>query len=118
MQSLEEAGAHRGESVSLSRAPCLCLYVKYEAASVWVGGLCEQRGFGVDRELCRGLVAVDYRALCPSALNKRMSRIKRQCSMGLLSSRLRSPHQRSAGGSGAPVVMDKSIDSSVSAGAP
>lgn len=43
-------------------------------------GLCEQQGFGVDHELCQGLVAVDYRARCPSALNKRMSRIKRQCS--------------------------------------
>lgn len=45
-----------------------------------VGGLCEQQGFGVDREPCQGLVAVDYRAWCPSVLNKRMSRIKRHCS--------------------------------------
>lgn len=44
------------------------------------GGLCEQRGFGVDHELCQGL-AVDYNARYPSVLNKRMSRIKRQCSL-------------------------------------
>lgn len=62
---------------------CVCLCVKYEAMlfpAVRGGGLCEKQGFGVDRELCQGLVAVDYRARCPSVLNKRMSRIKRQCS--------------------------------------
>ena len=60
---------------------CVRLYVKYEVMlAPAVGGLCEQQSFGVDHEPCQGLVAVDYRARCPSALNKRMSRIKRQCS--------------------------------------
>lgn len=60
---------------------CIHLYVKHEAGvAPTVGSLCEQQGFGVDHELCQRLVAVDYRAWCPLVVNKRMSRIKRQCS--------------------------------------
>ncbi len=81
-----------------------------------VGGLCEQQGFGVDRELCQGPVAVDYRALCPSVLNKRMSRIKRQCSpvcykLGF------TPHIRDRQEAQEPRdKMDKRIDAAASAG--
>lgn len=96
---------------------CVYLYVKCEAAlALAVGGLCEQQGFGVDHELCQGLVAVDYRAQCPSVLNKRMSRIKRQCSplcckLGF------TPHIRDRRETQEPPdMMDKSIDSAASAG--
>lgn len=92
--------------------------MKYEAVlAPAVGGLCEQQGFGVDHELCQGLVTVDYRAWCPSVLNKRMSRIKRQCSpvcckLGF------TPHIRDRQGAQEPQanMMDKSIDSLASAG--
>jgi len=93
------------------------LYVKYEAVlAPAVGTLCEQQGFGVVHELCQGLVAVDYRARCPSALNKRMSRIKRQCSpvcckLGF------TPHIRDRQEAQEPPdMMDKSIDLAASAG--
>lgn len=79
--------------------------------------LCEQQGFGVDHELCQGLVVVDYRARCPSVLNKRMSRIKRLCSplcckLGF------TPHIRDWQEALEPQAdtMDKSIDSAASAG--
>lgn len=59
----------------------ICLYVKYEAVlAPAAGGLWEQQGFGVNHELSQGPGVGDYRARCPSVLNKRMSRIKRQCS--------------------------------------
>ena len=81
--------------------------------------MCEQQGFGVDHELCQGLVAVDYRARCPSVLNKRMSRIKRQCSP-ICCKLGRTPHIR--GRQEAQELqadmMDKSIDSAASSRAP
>lgn len=94
--------------------------MKYEAAlAPAVRGLCEQQGFGVDHELCQGLVAVDYRAWCPSVLNKRMSGIKRQsspvcCKLG------RTPHIRARREARElqANMTDKSIDSAASSGAP
>lgn len=90
--------------------------MKYEAVlAPAVGGLCEQQGFGVDHELCQGLVAVDYRAWCPSVLNKRMSRIKRQCSP-VCCKLGRTPHirgRREARELQADMT-DKDIDSAVS----
>lgn len=99
-------------------AHCEYCYVKYEAAlglAVW--GLCERQGFGVDHELCQRLVAVDYRARCPSVLNKRMNRIKRQCSAVFCKLDF-TPHIRERQGAQEPQanMMDKSIDPSASAG--
>lgn len=55
--------------------------VRMPLCKVWGGGggLWEQQGFGVNYKLCQGLAVVDYRARCPSVLNKRMSRMKRLC---------------------------------------
>lgn len=99
---------------------CVCLCVKYEAALVpAVGGLCEQQGFGVDHELCQGMVAVDYRSQCPSVLNKGMSGIKRQCSP-VCCKLGRTPHIRDSREAQElqADMMDKSIDSAASREAP
>ncbi|KAK1898085.1 Copine-5, partial [Dissostichus eleginoides] len=77
----------------------------------------EVSGFGVDHELCQELVAVDYRAVCPSVLNKRMNRIKSQyspvcCKLGFTA------HIRDRQKAQEPQAdkMDTSIDSAASAG--
>ena len=80
-------------------------------------GWCEQQGFGVDPELCQGLVAVDNRAGCPSVLNKRMSRIKRQCSP-VCRQQGSTPHIRNQQAAPEPQadMMHKRIDRASSAG--
>ena len=102
----------------LCELQCVCLSVKYEAAlALAAGGLCEQQGFGVDHGLCQGLVAVDYRARCPSVLNKRMRRIKRQCSPAVCCKLGFAPHIRDRQEAQEPPdMMDRSIDSAASAG--
>lgn len=68
----------------------MCVWL-FESCEVCVPS-CEVRGGGFVWGVCvnngalvpnsaGGLVVVDYRARCPSVLNKRMSRIKRQCSL-------------------------------------
>lgn len=68
--------------------PQTCVWL-FESCEVWVPSW-EVRGDGFvwttglwcrPQTLPGGLVVVDYRARCPSVLNKRMSRIKRQCSL-------------------------------------
>lgn len=63
--------------VRLWSIACMPLCEVWGSAGLDCGSLCEQKAFGVDRELCQGLAEVDYRARYPPVLTERMSRIKR-----------------------------------------
>lgn len=53
---------------SVKYTPCVFMWSR-RWPEPW-GCSCEQQGFGVDREPCRRLWEVDYRARCPSVLNE------------------------------------------------
>lgn len=98
---------------------CVCLCV----CQVWGGAGPSSRGFVWTTGLWRwpwtlpgGLVAVDYRARCPSVLNKRMSRIKRQCSPVCCKLGFTAHFRDRQEAQEPPDMMDKSIDSAASVG--
>lgn len=95
-----ERGRRSGclKSSSVKCTPCVFMWSgRWLRPEPW-GCSCEQQGFGVDREPCRRLGELDYRARCPSVLNE-------QDQEAALTGSLQ---QRRAGCSGA-LDMDKLI---------